>query len=476
MAFRESTLTMRALRDENILAIIMENIDDPQTLFNLVVVLPIAQATFKRCPRQLLIAALTSLASELKLLAILYITLKQDHVTRASMIPIVWGYLRLDDTPGVVETSHAAVELTIPRNLCNPFETLKKLAIVWSAVEDLACGFVDCSIKLLQNCKAADAAGLTIGRYERGHKLRPLSHLWDLDIPLAGFPGHATTEKPQPWSLPLRASEILRVKRALWRLEIFAVISHKPQTFPNQGAIASGAVEIYHADPMGTLSTYHEYDVGTRMLLASLEACELGQLESVYDYLWCETIGKVYQHKIDPYMPHDEGSRNAQAEREVGTTSRLLEQYESNHAEFEAQLKINSESQKARKDYDRYLTYLMSLGLPFLHRVHQQITRDGGKIIPENYPPLRYRSVTGLRDTWDSMDMTRSDDRLRTYDFHLLHSKDGNWVTRKADAWPDGKSGSCTYCYKYLHTNRIVRNFCRKEVWQAGCYMWDDRR
>ena len=142
-------MTMRVLGDENLLAIIMEKIDNPQTLFNLALVLPDAKETFERCPKQLLTAVLSHQLSEIQLLATLFIALKHDHVTRDSMVLLLWGYLRLEDTAGLVEPPDAAVDLTIPQELSNPFETLRKLAATWIAVEDLASDYVERSMKFI---------------------------------------------------------------------------------------------------------------------------------------------------------------------------------------------------------------------------------------------------------------------------------------------------------------------------------------
>ena len=186
MATHDLAFTMQVLADEDLLAIVMDNVDDPKTLCNLVMALPTAKATFERCPRQLLTAALSNLPSDIQLLAILYISLTQDHLSWASRILLLWDYLRLDDTPGIVEPPAAAVDFAIPREITDPFETLRKLATVWGAVEDLACGFIKHSIQFIQTAQAAKDAGLEPVYYTHGHKLRPLSHLWDDNIRLQG--------------------------------------------------------------------------------------------------------------------------------------------------------------------------------------------------------------------------------------------------------------------------------------------------
>lgn len=482
MALQEPALLMQVFANEDLLATIMDNVDDPKTLFNLSIILPAAKATFERCPRQLLTAALSSLPLELQLLAILYIALKQDHVSRASMIPLLWDYLRLDDTPGLVEPVVAAVEFAMPRDFSNPFATLRKLAAVWGAVEDLAAGFVERSNQYIQACKAAETAGLEPLHYQLGRRLRPLSHLWNREIKLEGLPGYGILDKPQPWSMPLRASEVHRVKRALWRIEIFAVVSHEPGNFPDESAVGSGVAEVYNADRLESSAIPPDYDEGTGMLLASLPGSELAELESIYDYLWRETIGKAYQHTLRAHWPRNEEKKiqQAWAEGNGGMTSRNGEWWGQEHDNFQTQFAMKRKAQRAMQEHDRHLTYSMSLGLPFLHRVHQQILRDGNVIIPENYPSLRYRSLNGLRDTWLRMDGSRSDDIWRSYDRKLEHIKAGHSVTRRSTVWPapedyPGSGAYCAYGHIYVQT-RSAQQFRVEDLWRAGCYMWERRQ
>ncbi len=453
------TSTMQVFADENLLAVIMGQVGDPQTLFNLILSLPVAKAAFESCPRQLLIAALSSLPPELQQLAILCTILVQNHITRGSMTTLLLRYLSLDDTPGLVSPPVKAVEFVIPENLSDAFETLRKVAAVWSAVEDLASGFVRSSVDFIGECKAAEAAGRETVHYERGHRLRPLSHLWNRSIQLPGLIGSPTLDKPQPWSLPLRASEIYRVKRALWRLELFAIVSRVPHTSPNKVPIHSES---------GKFAVSSNDDEGTRMLLASMEPFELAELETVYDYLWRETIGKVYRHKLDPYRPqYNQYTQQGQAEREAKRTSRGLEQYEYDHAEFEAQCAKERGFRRARKDHDRYLAHFMSRGLSFLHRVLRQMARDRGEIIPDHYPPMRYRSLTELRETWNKMDRSRGDDGQSSYNTLLRHVAAGNRIERRTGGFAAGAQSAI-----YL-LSRVSRNFRVEDLWRLGCYMWE---
>lgn len=227
MDLHEPTLTMQVLADENLCATIMENVDDPQTLFNLVLALPTAKEIFERFPRQLLTATLSSLPSELEQLVILYIALIQDDPSRASVVPLLEDYLRLDDTSDSVLPTVAAASLTISTHISNSFETLRKVAVVWNAVEDLAGGYVECSINFIKKGKSAPAAHFENEHYDYGHIFRPVSYLWDQEANL-GLLGYQTEAKPQPWSLPPRPSEIHRVKRAMWRLEVLVSFPRAP--------------------------------------------------------------------------------------------------------------------------------------------------------------------------------------------------------------------------------------------------------
>ena len=452
------TSTMQVFNDENLLAVIMEQVGDPQTLFNLILSLPVAKAAFESCPRQLLTAALSSLSPELQQLAILCTTLVQNHITRGSITTLLLRYLSLDDTPGLVSPPVAAVEFGIPENLSDAFDTLRKLAAVRSAVEDLAGGFVRSSMEFIRECKAAEAAGRETVHYERGHRLRPLSHLWDRRVQLPGVIGRTIEDKPQPWSLPLRASEIYRVKRALWRLEIFAIVSREPDASPNEAPMHSES---------GKFAVSSNDDEGTRMLLASLEPFELAELETVYDYLWRETIGKVYQHKLDQYRPqYNQYTQQGQVEREA-KRSRGLEQYEYDHAEFEAQCVEERKFQRARKDHERHLAHFMSRGLSFLHRVHRQMTRDCEEIIPDHYPPMRHRCLAGLRETWNEMDRSRGDDGQSSYHTLLRHIGADYRIERQPGGGAAG-SQSATYLL-----SRASRNFRVEDLLRLGCYMWE---
>ena len=477
MAPHDFAFTMQVLADENFLAMIMDNVDDPKTLYNLVIALPTAKATFERCPRQLLTAVLSNLPSDTQLLAILYISLTQDHLSQASRVLLLWDYLRLDDTPGVVEPPAAAVEFAIPREISSPFETLRKLASVWNAIEDLAFGFVQHSIQFIQTAQAAKDAGLETVYYTNGHKLRPLSHLWDEKIHLQGHPTYDTLVKPQPWTLPLPVSEIHRVKMAMWRLEVFTVMSREPHIVPIESATASEVTEIHSAHFLGPFAGPLDPDEGTRMLLASLQGSELAELESVYGYLWCETIRKAYQHKLDRYLPrYDEESREVHAGVKGERISHGIEYREREHDSFLAYCTMAETAKMAKEEHYRCLTYLMSLGLPFLHRVYRQIVRDGNEIIPKNYPLLHYRSLYGLRDTWNEMDKTRHDNIWRSYNNKLVHINAGTSVTRRSACWPPpenypGLGIHFAYGAMYLQT-RLSNNFRMEDLWRAGCYMW----
>lgn len=520
----EASLTMQVLADENLLATIMENVDNVQTLFNLVIGLPTAKVVFERWPSWLLMAALSGLPFELQQLAILYVALIQDHVTRASMLPILNGYLRPDNGPSW-EPPPAYTALTISTSLSAPFETLRKIAVVFSAVEDLANGYVDCSIQFIEIC---NTAGHEIMRRGRDRNFRPLSQLWNSQYRWGGWYDDGEGDnKPQPWSLPLRPSEIYRVKRAFWRFEIFAALSHEPHTFPNEKIVGSGTAQTYSADALERWDIPQNQDEGARMFLFSLPGWELVEFESIYDYLWRETVGKVYKDKLDTHMVrYDEKVQQDSAEREAGTTGKDkehwahhlwrktvgkvhkgklgtrmardgnvqqalgerkagtighdIERWAQEQASFQAQFAREQEYDKASKDQDRYLTYCMSLGLLFLHRVHQQITRDGGEIITENYPPLRYRSLLTLQDTCICMDASRRTNMLHSYYFGL-QARDAvgpriNGRTAPPHA-PEDSPGAYgpNDSLRWLASRDDRDEFRINELWRAGWFMWEKK-
>lgn len=468
MALMEPTLTMQVLADENLLAIIMDNVDDLHTLYDLVLALPTAKAIFERCPRQRLMAALSSLPSELRLLVVLYIALKQDNVTRASTIPLLWGYLQRHGTPRFVEPPVGTVDLEMPKIFSNPIETLRKLAAVSSAVEYLAGDFIERSIKFIEECEAAEAACLQKVHYGRGRNFRPLSHLWNRSYEIEEIDGYGPGDKPQPWSLPLKASEIDRVKRTLWRFHIFAVVSYVAPPSPNESAIDSKISKNYPAGAID-IAMPPDDDEGACMLLASLYGFELAELDSVHDYLVRETVGKAYQHMLDASMAqHDKKVQPLQSEGEPETTSHGSKPSEQKHEKFRAQYMRTLDADKIIKDHDRHLTYFMSLGLPFLHRVHLQLKQDGNLIVPEHYPPLRYQSWSGLRDMWNGMDRCGRDKIQVSYKRTLIHEEDETTVDRQESAPPAS-------CALYLQSLSL-EHFRVEDLWRAGCYMWDRGR
>ena len=464
---------MQVLADENLLAIVMGNVDDPKTMYNLVLAIPPAKATFESHPRQLLTAALSSLPSEINLLALLFVALKHEHVTQASTIALLLGYLRRDDTSGLVEPPGMAIDLAIPRNMRHPFEMLRKLAVVWSAVEDLASGFIERSIQFIQKHQAVEQPAPYPVYYERGHKLRPLNHLWNKEIQLGGVLGH---HKPQPWSLPLKISEIHRVKRALWRLEIFALVSDDRFAFPNEDAMISGAASTHHADPVGTLPIPPYDGQGTRILISSLDGYERAELDSVYAYLH-GLILKAYCLKLDQYVPEC-GENTDQAHAEVeGRTIRLgAEEWEEEHEEVQAMLRRQLHAESIRDERDGYLKYLMSLGLPFVHRVHRQITRDNGQVLPEKYPPLQHRSWGGLSDTWFGLSRFRPRNIWRSYNEKLMFAISNYSVIERSAVRPapmdSPEASTSASCAMYLQS-QDSNTFCISDLWEAGCYMWE---
>jgi hypothetical protein len=146
----------------------------------------------------------------------------------------------------------------LPDELVNPFEALRKLVTVWNAVEAFVRGCVKSSMKHIAYGKVggeaeAEAEKLpeqkrlkprkrerTIRGSQVRHKRRewpPLSNIWRGIYRDSGL-----HNKPQHWSLPLKRSEMHQLKRALWRVEIFTVLTHQPRTF----GVDEG--EIYPSD------------------------------------------------------------------------------------------------------------------------------------------------------------------------------------------------------------------------------------
>lgn len=213
--------------------------------------------------------------------------------------------------------------------------------------------------------------------------------------------------------------------------------------------------------------------MGTLKFYASLHVFELAELESLEDYLRCETIEKAYQHKIEAHMAqYDEKIRQALAKHQREISACDNEQCKQDHVEFRAQLARQEEFQGARKDLVHHLTYFVSFGLPFLHRVHQQIARDGGQIIPANYPFLRYHSCTGC----GSRRMYRGDATWDSYTFRLLQDRGPGEVNKQSAIWraPEHSSGACRPNASTVHLRTLPPQCFRvEELWRANCFMWE---
>ena len=459
----------QVLNDENLLAIVMDNIDDPKTMLNLIRVLPTVKVIFEHRPKQFLTATLASLPSELGQLAVLYITLLEDHLLPASTVALLEDYLHNCDTTG---------SALLPGAFSNPIETLNKLASVWSAIEDLTGGFAESTIMFIEQCKVAKAAGLETLYYERGHKLRPVSHLWDPEITLEGRPGYPFPDKPQPWSLPLRASETHRIKRAFWRLEVFATLSRSAYDFAKESAVRPTTTQIHCRGAFEEMAQPQDSDLGMDAFRASLRPSEFAELDSVYDYLWRQTIGKAYQDRIDPNVgPYFKEVQQTQAEREAGTTSHSPYRWTQRQCHLHARRARQSEIYKATKD-PHYLTCYMSLGLPFLQQVRQQMTGDGDEVALDNYPPLQYCSFAGLQGQWNGKDRSRSEVRWGSYKLELDYGRPESEVDADDAVWhapdPSGvhKPNACNV---FVNT-RTSAHFHFGEMWRAGCYMWEGGR
>ena len=101
--------------------------------------------------------------------------------------------------------------------------------------------------------------------------------------------------------------------------------------------------------------------------------------------------------------------------------------------------------------------------------------RDGGKMVKGKYPPLYHHFPIGLQGTCTDTDSSRGEDVWRLCRFGLgfglrfgLETNsafDEQSIVRRAPEDSPGASAP-----------NISVAYCVKEVWRAGCYMWEGGR
>lgn len=245
-----TTLALQVFSDSAIMAIVMDKIIDPPTLLSLVLTFSSARAIYERYPRTYLAKSVSALPSEIKQIAVAFLAVRElssqaivncadvqasgDHKPppaqdyRAAAESIV-----LKDQPDTVlamiqflDKHLGSTDQEFPSTITYPAKTLRKLADLWRAIDHFTTGFADSSLSVINR---ANEVHLLHGNptspqgfFEcpcggsqcSGH----LAFLWDPSI--SHFTPPLPPKKPQPWELPLRDSEIYRLKRALWRIEL----------------------------------------------------------------------------------------------------------------------------------------------------------------------------------------------------------------------------------------------------------------
>lgn len=149
---------------------------------------------------------------------------------------------------------------------------------MWSAISGLAKSYVECSVDFIEKRGSAEAVRLENVPCQLGRRLRPLRHLCNREITSDGVAGHGKMEKPQPWSLPPSTTEIHRVKRALWRLDIRAAICTSFTLF--QRGLPTSILQILLKGRLYLMSTWKERGC----FLRAFPGSELAELESILQF------------------------------------------------------------------------------------------------------------------------------------------------------------------------------------------------
>ena len=162
---------------------LMDNATDPQLLFNVVSTCSLAKETFEKWPRSYLLTALMGLPKDLRQLAAFYIEV--GGCGRRPSYYDAKSWLLDDDS-------------LLPSYVQNPLETLKRLATVQEAVDELAASDIWLSINTAPAClrPATETHGIKLA-------------LWRLQIYCALF----QIRKPRVLSYEqFRAEDPLQVK------------------------------------------------------------------------------------------------------------------------------------------------------------------------------------------------------------------------------------------------------------------------
>ncbi|MCJ1452531.1 hypothetical protein MMC28_002874 [Mycoblastus sanguinarius] len=367
-------------------------------------------------------------APTLRQLAIAYIAVNEGLAASAvSTVDFIFDYLGFADCE-------------VPLQITDPLGALRKLVVVWDAVEEFTLGFVDSSLKFIAEAKANGAED-------------DVTSEWDEDW------------EPRPWTLPLRNSEIHRVKRALWRIELFSALFHEPYTFGvDYVRQSSGNININAPWPSHPLVTAPTPNDAREVFVARLQKFEVEEMMTVFEYLSRETIERVYQHHIDEWMEdYHEAVRQKRSLIEEWMDDLDFRSWEEEQVVF-APIGRRVELQRAWSESQCWLAYQMSLGLPFLNQARRQILVDGNNIYPENYPLQRYRCYTGFSD---KANIHRLLNGIAIVNGDRFEAFERSWADSPGVHLP-----SVGWSYLRVQPGLRFHNGI-EELRRAGCYLWD---
>ncbi|MCJ1458549.1 hypothetical protein MMC28_008922 [Mycoblastus sanguinarius] len=335
----------------NEFACVIDHTTDIPTLSNLISACPAAKEAFQQCSRSSIESALRDLPKEFRQLA----------------AALVAAYTRKPEDFVAIDTflgKHLSHNRNVfPETIPAPVEVLKKLSIAWTAVEELSIAFAGSCQEALANINRTKALGRAhVGFVEVWESLNP-GLPWPAEATDLGLPDeHITLSGRERDLLPFTELENYRIKRALWRFELYCALFHHfgsnergPRVYRN-----------FHEDGLPRYGS--SYDAcphifaGQWIFLRSLQPWEIEEIATIYHFL-SGMLENVYRQDL----------------LKIYSESRSHQQDESIQP---------AETQFAKRDLLRRISHQMSLGLPFLNRVNKQISEDGGKVNPDLYPKL----------------------------------------------------------------------------------------
>ncbi|KAL9109246.1 MAG: hypothetical protein Q9187_008190 [Circinaria calcarea] len=225
----------------------------------------------------------------------------------------------------------------------------------------------------------------------------------------------------QPSALPLLPSESHRLRRALWRYQLYCLLFHQP----------GGLSTMTGKRPL-TPAEAHIPD--QYAFLARLPPWEVEELECVYDALYRDIVGKVYRSTGDPGAP------------------------------------VNV-----------YKTYLMSQGLLLLHDRYRQLHLTLG---PQTHPPATHRTAYFLPRALQVLGEQTPGNGYRVVIHRADEEPEARLWTREPEVrGPTGidnsNSNRPNAAWKTMYPNHVAMHCFRANYpeWRRdGWCIWDGKR